>query len=237
MKIILVRPKDSINIGSVARAVQNFGFSKLYLVSPENYDLDLAKKSACWATKVLDDLKIFHSIKDAISDLSVVIGFSSRSGKNLPPSSSINDWLRDVTNKAIDFDKTGLIFGPEDTGLTNEDLKVVTDFVYIPTSADNPSMNLSHAVAVVLYCFSQFKSDFAESNISLSCEDNNLASSASLDALEKLIFSVCQKNRFFNENTPAEVPNIIGNIFRRSKLSNRDISILQGVFGKSLSEK
>jgi tRNA/rRNA methyltransferase len=148
----------------------------------------------------------------------------------------ISDWLYQGSNNSIDLEKMGLVFGPENTGLTNEDLRVVTDLVHIPTSSENPSMNLSHAVAVALFCFSQSKLNFINNKLENYSEDQKLATSENLDALEKLIFAVCNKNRFFHENTPAEIPNIIGNIFRRSKLSNRDIAILQGVFGKSLAQ-
>lgn len=152
LRTILVEPKNEENIGAVARVTKNFGFSDLYLVNPPN----IGKKAfsvASHAYDVLNACTIVNSVDDAIENSALVAGTTSQ------PGISVNRHLRrpffsprELKNKWEG--KSGILsvlFGREDVGLLNEELMRCDIVVCIPTSPEYPVMNLSHAVAVVLY--------------------------------------------------------------------------------------
>jgi tRNA/rRNA methyltransferase len=153
MRIILVEPLYDINIGKICRIMKNFGHEELYIVNPiAKLELD-ARKYALHAKDILDNAKIVNSFEEAIKDCYPVIGTTATPEKankelnGIIPLSEMN-WL---TKK--DLSKAALVLGREDNGLTNEILLKCDNSVYIETTKEYPSMNLSNSVAVILYHF------------------------------------------------------------------------------------
>jgi tRNA/rRNA methyltransferase len=149
--IVLVEPKNPGNIGAVARVMMNFDFHQLYLVNPCELD-NVCYARAMHATALLDDAKTFSSFTDAVQDLDYLVATSSIESKtdkrhlrNPVILSEFSEKIFDVTGKV------GLVFGREDYGLFNEEIAACDIMVKIPTSEAYPSLNLSHAVSVVLY--------------------------------------------------------------------------------------
>ena len=146
--VILAEPEHPGNIGSVARVMRNFGFSKLVLINPK-----------CRIDKQARDLaKHSHSILDnaAVSDWSVLDQFSvvaATAGKPVTDNNFLRTALTpaQAAKKLSSVKNAAVLFGRESTGLTNSELEKADFVVTIPTSPENPSMNLSHAAAVVLY--------------------------------------------------------------------------------------
>ncbi len=241
ISVVLIEPKDSINIGSVARVMDNFSFSNLILVSPRGFDSEVAKRSACWATDILENIKTSECIDTTLGSFQQVIGFSSRHGRALPRPIGLFDFVKQnqmsLMNQISENNiHTALVFGPEDNGLSNEILGRCNDLVFIETEDKNPSMNLSHAVGVVLYALKTIKlSDGATSDLPTNqfyqnqsfdlCEYNEYTS------LEKLIDKSLHQTKFFNEHTSTEVPALINQVMKRAKLSKREMAIFQGIFG------
>ncbi len=158
IRTILVEPKNEENIGAVARVLKNFGCSALYLVNPA----DIGEKAVSVASHAYDVLRtseIVGSIEEAIENSVIVAGTTSRHGisvnKHLRmPFFSPQQLKEKVKRIGADEGKSkvvSILFGREDTGLRNEELKHCDIVVCIPTSPEYPVMNLSHAVAVVLY--------------------------------------------------------------------------------------
>ena len=151
-RVILVEPLYSGNVGSVARVMKNFGFSDLVLVSPCELDTK-ARIMAVHAYEIIEKARIEFSFRDAVRDSNIVAGMTGNPGKTdnkhmrLPALSPgrLKEKLAG-TGGVI-----SLVFGREDRGLSNEELEMCDIIVNIPTSPEYPSMNLSHAVAVVLY--------------------------------------------------------------------------------------
>jgi TrmH family RNA methyltransferase len=149
--VVLVEPKYNGNIGAVARAMMNFDIEKLYLVNPCELD-DVCYARAMHATKILDDATIFSSFEDAVKNLDYLVATSSIESKTDKRHLRNPVLLQEFAEKVFEVKGTvGLVFGREDYGLYNEEIAACDIMLKIPTSDAYPSLNLSHAVTVVLY--------------------------------------------------------------------------------------
>ena len=229
ISVVLIEPKDSINVGSVARAMDNFSFESLTLVSPRGYDQGIAKRSACWATNILENTKIVTTLDDALGDSHHVIGFSSREGGALSKTSSLATLLNQKYFTEKKEKKMTLLFGPEESGLSNDILLRCNDIVHIETNLKNPSINLSHSVAIVLYQLRNHSLFLRQEN-EQPCQDEH-ALFSEYNSLEKLITHSLEHSGFFNPHTPSEIPSLLFQVFKRAHLTKREMAVLQGVFG------
>jgi tRNA/rRNA methyltransferase len=151
VKVVLVGPRVDGNVGAVARSMANFGFSELCLVDPCPLT-DEAFKRAKHANYILRGAQVVNSLEEAIADCFHVVGTSGivTTGEKhyiripLTPK-ELAERLKGVE------EKVAVVFGPEDTGLRQGDLARCDLLVSIPSHQDYPVLNLSHAVAVVLY--------------------------------------------------------------------------------------
>jgi tRNA/rRNA methyltransferase len=149
--IVLVEPKTPGNIGAVARAMMNFDVEHLFLVNPCTLD-NACYARAMHATPILENAKTFSSFQDAARHLDYLVATSSIESKtdkrHLRNPVDLEEFSEKIFEVSGDI---GLIFGREDYGLFNEEIAACDIMVKIPTSEAYPSLNLSHAVAVVLY--------------------------------------------------------------------------------------
>jgi tRNA/rRNA methyltransferase len=152
LKVVLVEPKGPLNVGSIARLCANFEVHELRIISPkcDLYSLE-AKKMALKGQKYLDKCKIFNNLEQAIFDCDLVLASCGRVDKSkdsfFESPEDISNWissLKEINNLAI-------VFGREDRGLTNEELLMAHRIFNIPSSDNYPSLNLSHAVSIILY--------------------------------------------------------------------------------------
>ncbi|WP_456471692.1 TrmJ/YjtD family RNA methyltransferase [Methanocaldococcus sp.] len=177
MIVILVNPKYGGNVGSVARVMKNFGFKELRIVGSRDIINDEAKMMAMHAKEILEKAKFYETFDEAIKDLDFIIATSGARGgdRNLK---RVPITPRELANKVFEVKgKIGLVFGREDDGLYNEELDKCDLLVSIPTSDEYPIMNLSHAVAVILYelYISKVENKFQDINIrEASKEDKEL---------------------------------------------------------------
>ncbi len=149
--VILVEPKYSGNIGAVARAMMNFDVNDLCLVNPCELD-NICYARAMHATQILDHAKIYSSFTDAVKNFDFLVATSSIESKTEKRHLRNPVLLEDFAEKIFDVKgKIGLVFGREDYGLFNEEIAACDIMLKIPTSESYPSLNLSHAVTVVLY--------------------------------------------------------------------------------------
>jgi TrmH family RNA methyltransferase len=150
-RVVLVRPRNPLNIGAAARAMANFGLHELVVVAPFEPTWQEARTAAVGAERVIEAAHAVPSLPDAIGDTALVVGTTTGARRNLDqdllPLPELAAWLRrrKVSGRAA------LLFGSEKTGLSNEHLSLCHALVRIPTAADCPSMNLGQAVAVCAY--------------------------------------------------------------------------------------
>ena len=128
---ILVRPQMGENIGSVARAIKNFNIKHLRIVNPRcNWPNQKALATSVGAKDILKSTKIYNSIEKSIGDLDIIFASTSRVRKINKKIISILDFKKKVEKKR----KIGILFGPEASGLTNDEISYANYLVKIPTS-------------------------------------------------------------------------------------------------------
>lgn len=150
LRVVLVHARNALNIGAAARAMLNFGFSRLWLVKP--YDVAFrAARSAVGAAEVLEKARITTDLSEALGEASLVVATSGVEGRSqhhvqrsLPEGSH-------AIRTHLESREAALVFGSEKHGLSNHDLSFCDWVVSIPTHENCPSMNLGQAVAVCCY--------------------------------------------------------------------------------------
>ena len=152
--IVLVRPQLPENIGMVARAMDNCGLENLILVSPRSkWPSQKAINSAANSKVIFKKIKVFDSLDEALSKFNYVIATSNRKRfLNKPTGNN----FKNLFKKSHSYEKMCIVFGPENSGLSNKDL-MLCDFIFnIELSSSNNSLNLSHAVLIVAYKWREF---------------------------------------------------------------------------------
>jgi tRNA/rRNA methyltransferase len=151
LEVVLVTPRNPLNIGAAARAMANFGFRRLAVVAPFAPTWHEAR-SAVGAGELLREAVEAATLAEAVSDATLVIGTGTLTyRKPEQPVVSLPDLVPLVSRELARGGRVALVFGPEKHGMTREDLSYCQILVEIPTDARQPSMNLGQAVAVCLY--------------------------------------------------------------------------------------
>ena len=229
MIVILVEPQGPINIGSVCRTMMNFGFTSLRLVNPvKTYKSLPAKKMALSAFKVLESAEIYDSLEQALHDVHTAFGTTRRFGKYrknfftpATAASRISEAGRDI--------KSALVMGPEDTGLETKDLDLCQHFITIPTHEAYPSMNLSHALSVLLYevsLKSDAVKDFSDPG------PKNRANGRELESMFGHMRKTLLDIDYLDPQNPDHLLRTFRRIFGAAGLTSRDVRIIRGLMSR-----
>ncbi len=226
LKVILVEPNGPLNVGSIARLCSNFEVDELRIVSPKCDIFSLeAKKMALKGQTFLDNCKIFDNLEKAIFDCDLVLASSGRIDVS---KDSFFESSEDIFNWTISFKKINnlaIIFGREDRGLTNNELILANKTFNIPTSQNNPSLNLSHAVSIVLY---ELNKSFKK-NIDKELEVFNLASSKQIHdsfvEIEEMLLGV----GYLLKHTSRAKIRKFKNFILRANTTTHEINVLRGI--------
>ena len=223
---ILVRPQLGENIGSTARALKNFNFSKLRIVNPRSgWPNQKAIATSVDAKNILQSSKIYNSLDKSVGDLDKVFATTSRIRKVNKKIISIFDLNKKIKNKQ----KIGIIFGPEASGLSNDELSCADYLVKIPTNKKFNSLNLSHSV--ILFCFQLFVFFSKKRFIYKSNYKNSKANKSEVNRFLKFIIRSLDKRGFLQpDHKRQSMIRNIENIFYRTNLSGQEIRILLGIF-------
>jgi tRNA/rRNA methyltransferase len=149
VRVVLVRPELPANIGACARVVRNTGLQGLDLVDPGDWRTVDCWRTAWGAPEVLEDARTFDDVASAVSDATYVAALAGR-----PRPGSVPLDVRDLASevRALGDDaRVALVFGTESTGLTQAEMALCGRTVRIPSHPAQPSLNLSHAVAITAY--------------------------------------------------------------------------------------
>jgi len=149
VRVVLVRPDAPVNVGAGARVVRNYGLHGLDLVSPGDWRTVECWRTAWGAPDVLEEARVLPDLAAALVGSALAVGFTGRRGATVPVLDA-RDAACEVA--ALGEDETAaLVFGPETTGLTRDELALCGRLATIPSHPGQPSLNLSHAVAVAAY--------------------------------------------------------------------------------------
>ena len=149
VRFVLVEPQVPGNVGASARAMKNMGLSRLVLVKPWFYNHPQARYMAHGSEDILERAEIFNTLEEAVGESVLVVGTTRRKRHNIPfmnPKEAAIEILESAQNGEV-----SILFGREDKGLTNEELKWCQMLITIPSSQTQPSLNLSQAVVVIAY--------------------------------------------------------------------------------------
>jgi tRNA/rRNA methyltransferase len=228
LRIILVEPLYGGNLGSVARAMGNFGLTELVLVNPAEgiFDDPRMAPMARSAAGLARDARVVPTLAEALAHVDLALGFTTRLGKKRRDGL----YLRDAASRlAEEFGnkRVAAVFGREDSGLTTAELELCHWMVNIPTHRDLPSCNLAQAVG--LFCY-----EVAEAR--RTCTPRSTPREvASVDQLEGMyghFEKVLDEIGFIEETNPERMMNEVRRIFSRRLPDPRDVRILRGILAK-----
>lgn len=233
LRLILVSPKYSGNVGACARVATNFAISDFYVVDPQCdiFDQEAQLYGKGPARETLSQIKKCVTLSDGLKDCSLAIAFTRRHGDWSPVQIPLKG-LSDFVHKSFQgyAKKIALVFGREDNCLLRDEQMLCSHVCSIPTSATMPTMNLSHSVAVVL---SQLFMDISGEN---TIHSNNKGEElASLGDFEEMIFHFEQtmiEAGMTKGGNPERVLGRIQRILQRTELRQRDVAVLRGFLGK-----
>ena len=229
---ILVKPQLGENIGACARSMKNFGFRKLNIVSPKFlFPNHKAKTTSVGAYDIVRTTKVFDNTYDAISEFDIIISLSAR--------------RRDINKKHITFknffeilrkkknSKIGFMFGPEASGLSNQDISLSNFILQIPTSKKFKSLNLSHSVTII--CYEIFK--YLNKNLFVKRgKEIKVASKGKVLSLINHLVILLERKDFFipKEKRQSMLVNI-NNLIYRLEPNDKELRILASIIS-SLSK-
>ena len=229
--IILVRPQLPENIGMVARVMNNFNLKELIIVSPrEKWPNKKSLESSKQAETIIKNTKVFNSLPEALSKFQFVVATTNRKRflekKIIKSFSSLNRFVKINKNTAI-------LFGPENSGLSNEDLRLANYLFTINTSKKNTSLNLSHAVSIVSFKIYEYFT--THKNIFSNKKNNSagLSNKKELSYFMDYLTNELEKVNFFYP--PSKKQSMIDNIyaiFLKASLTKKETNTLWGVLKK-----
>jgi len=223
---ILVRPQLGENIGSVARALKNFNITKLRIVNPRcNWPSQKAYATSVGARDILKSAKTYKSLEESIGDLDIIFASTSRIRKVNKKIISISELKKKIKIKK----KIGVFFGPEASGLSNDEINYADYLVKIPTNNEFSSLNLSHSA--IIFCFEIFKHFVNKNVVYKSTYKSSVATKSKVNEFLNFIIQGLDKKGFLQpDHKRKSMLRNIHNIFHRINLSEQEIRILLGIF-------
>jgi tRNA/rRNA methyltransferase len=220
--IVLHRPQIPENIGAVARAAANMGLSRLILVSPKNCDLTRVLKTATLAVAdLVENMELFSDLPTALQSFSYIVGTTARTGGQRRQLQT----PREIAAKLVPIcrnNAAALLFGPEDRGLTNAQLRYCHSVVTIPTSTFS-SLNLAQAVMILCYELRLAGAPPVNQFIP------RLATRRELDGMYEHLKETFLKINFINTENPDYWMQNVRRFFSRVGLQARDVKIIRGI--------
>lgn len=226
INIVLVNTSHPGNIGSTARAMKTMGLKKLKLVNPKNYPSKVADAKAVGCIDVLENASIYDSIDKAIAKSRLVVGLSARSRKSNIPSLSLKELMILIQNHLNN--EISILFGNEQSGLSNEELLRCNYLVSIPTDKSYTSLNLSAAVQIFSYEY--FMSQSGPDKKLIHTEEPASFSSKK-HLIDNFILIMKMLNMFSVKNEKSLTQNI-HIIFNKTQFTNKEINLYSGVITK-----
>ncbi|MEJ2604159.1 MAG: RNA methyltransferase [Gammaproteobacteria bacterium] len=224
IRIVLVGTTHPGNIGATARAMKNMGLADLVLVAPRSFPHEEATARASGAEDVLQRARVVASLEEAVADCIWVAGASARQRSLSWPELS----AREAAEKAVALSGSGavaLVFGPEKSGLSNEDLARCQALVYIPTSPDFSSLNLAMAVQVVTYEVLVQHAATRQPPV----RDVRPATSGEMENFYRHLEELLLAAGFLDPDNPRHLMKRLRRLFARAEPDMNEVNILRGI--------
>jgi tRNA/rRNA methyltransferase len=223
VRIVLVRPQGTANVGAAARAMKNMGLRDLALVGTSQRRVGRASVMAVHARDVVERATRSVSLAAAVADCHVVIGTTCRDGLYRASARDVAETAPWIIEQAA-RSRIALVFGPEDHGLTNEDLKHCHRLIRIPTSDEYPSLNLAQAVLLCCYELRRVASGSAAAQA-----DTAPATAKEVDFVFERLQEAFLRVGFLNPQNPDHIMFALRRLLGRAGLEPVDCRILLGL--------
>jgi tRNA/rRNA methyltransferase len=222
LRVVLVRPRGSGNIGSIARVMKNFGARELAIVGTARTRSFWARAMAVHGQDVLSGAKCHKTIHDAVADCNLIVGTTARAGLYRKHSQSPRDVAPAIASAARGG-KVALIFGPEDHGLSNKDIEPCQLLITIPTDSDYSSLNVAQAVICLYEIFVASLSQTTPAAIQRARADQ-------VERLFDIMRASLLKIGFLDSENPEHMLLAFRRFLGRAGLEDKDVRILTGMF-------
>src|SRR5712692_733496 len=235
LRVVLVSPRNPLNIGAAARAMSNFGFLHLRVVNP--YELAVREaRSAVGAASLLARAEEFKSLAEAVEDCTLVVGTTSVGQRQLQHPVRRLDQAARLLRKHLAGSRVALLFGSEKRGLSNEDLSHCHWLLRIPTREEHRSMNLGQAVAVCLYELARAPQAASkpEKHIPAAAADLERLTALLVDALRSSGYLKSSPSGSQKRRSAAPTEEKIRRLVRRLHLSATDAELTLGILRQIL---
>lgn len=227
IRIVLVNTSHTGNIGSVARAMKTMGFSKLYLVDLVNPVDSHASALAAGATDVLGNAVVVDTLQEAIADCNTVIGTSARSRTLSWPMVNPVECGEKLLAGTEQEGDVALVFGRENSGLTNEELQLCNFHVCIAANPEYSSLNL--AMAVQTLCYETRMRYLAKGEQQIEQDDAVYPSSEQMELFYQHLEKTLSDTGFIIKQHPGQVMTKLRRLFNRARPEEQELNILRGI--------
>lgn len=223
LRVVLVAPRNPLNIGAAARAMSNFGFVSLRVVNP--YEVAFREaRSAVGAAALLERAEEYGTVAEAVADCTLVVGTTAVGHRELQhPLRRLEYGARLIRGRMVSG-AVALLFGSEKFGLSNEDISHCDWLMRIPTREGHSSMNLGQAVAVCLYEIVRDAKAAAKEPARIAP-----ATAADYERFTDLLLGVLRESGYVNQRTAASTEQKIRRLVRRLNLPARDAEVWLGI--------
>lgn len=227
IRIVLVDTTHPGNIGGVARAMKNMGLARLYLVSPRSFPDEQADWRAASAADVLAGAVVVDTLEDAIGDCQFVVGTSARERRIPWPLLDARQCAGRIAEASVG-EQVAVLFGREDRGLTNDELRTCNLHLNIPTSGAYSSLNLAMAVQIVAYELRML----AAADLPATETDQWDAPFASREDMERFyahLEETLVDIGFLDPAAPRQLMSRLRRLYSRVRLDEMEVNILRGI--------
>jgi tRNA/rRNA methyltransferase len=228
LSIVLVRPQNASNLGSVARVARNFGVPRLRVVEPAVVPDEESRRLSTGADELLRTIERHGSLEEALTDFEIVVATSSLRGRSrtrVLELADLPEFLSQGRGARIAF-----VFGPESSGLTEDELSRASACLRLPTDPDFPTLNLSHAVAVTLAVARGFRAGAAPSSVA--AED--LAPAGEIEAAIAHWDAALEAVDFYDTGHRSRSLRHWRSLIAGRPLTAREVAMLRGVANRIL---
>jgi TrmH family RNA methyltransferase len=228
LRVVLIDTRNPLNIGASARAIANFGFSRLRVVNP--YDVAWREaRSAVGAAPLLQSAELCTSVAEAVADCHLVVGTTSLGHRGLQHPLRRLEYGGRLIRRALATGPVALLFGSEKYGLSNEDLAHCHWLMRIATAQQDLSMNLGQAVAVCLYELAR-KPAAARATP----ERKKPAAAGEVEQITRLLLEALEKSGYVNPRTAASTEDKVRRLVRRLDVCGSDAPVVLGMLRQIL---
>ena len=237
IRIVLVNTSHPGNIGATARAMKNMGLTKLSLVQPKQFPSLEALNRAAGAIDILGYAQVVDSLEEAVADCVWVAGTSARLRTIEWPIYEPRECVQQSL-EFIDEGEIAIVFGRENSGLTNEELEQCNALLHIPTNPEYSSLNVAAAVQVVSYEYRlALVNEKARKSKGKKHQQDALARNEQLQGMHAHLKEALTSVDFFGTNNPDVIMRRLKGLFNRAATTQREVGIIRGICRAILEKK